>query len=64
MRARVKCDEACTGCVHDGHKWLSMSPSCQAFHDETHTRWAIEHIERTSATLGEPDGVNTGWPAA
>ncbi len=41
MRSREKC-----GCVHDGHKWLEMCDVHRAEFNDTHERWAIEHIER------------------
>lgn len=43
MRAREKC-----GCVHDGHKWIELCPTHKAEFDDTHERWAIEHIERAA----------------
>jgi hypothetical protein len=41
MRSREPC-----GCVHDGHKWLTMCDEHRAEFNDTHERWAIEHIER------------------
>lgn len=43
MRSREPC-----GCVHDGHAWLTMCAAHKAEHDDTHERWAIEHIERAA----------------
>lgn len=44
MRSREKC-----GCVHDGHKWLVMCDEHRAEFNDTHERWAIEHVERDAA---------------
>lgn len=52
-RYREKCNEACTGCVHDGHKWVSMSPTCAAEFNERHVQAAIDHNERESSKLPE-----------
>lgn len=37
------------GCRHNGTAWLEMCPTHKAEHDETHARWACEHVERNRA---------------
>lgn len=45
MKSREPC-----GCVHDGHKWVTMCEPCKTTFDDTHERWAIEHVERQPPT--------------
>lgn len=48
MRSREKCR-----CVHDGHKWVGMCDEHRAEFNDTHERWAIEHVERQPLTTEE-----------
>jgi hypothetical protein len=58
MRSREKC-----GCVHDGHKWLNMCDVHRTEFNDTHERWAIEHIERQPDEVID-SGPNMGLPVA
>lgn len=41
MRSREPC-----GCVHDGHKWVTMCEPCKAEHDARHETAHAEHLAR------------------
>lgn len=42
------------GCVHDGHKWLSMCDAHLTEFNATHQRWSEEHFGRAKVVDEQP----------